>query len=261
MSPEPSVILVIPTRFGSSRFPGKPLASIAGKPLIQHVYERVSVSSVVDRVLIATDDTRIRDVVEGFGGTVVVTDSSLRTGTDRVAAVAQQVPGHVFVNMQGDEIPLNPALISDLVLAFGASGARMGTLKRKLQFDDDVNNPALVKVVTNHQDEALYFSRAPIPHYRDGRAGAVVVGLHYLHLGVYIYTRETLLQIAKLPTGRLEDVEKLEQLRALEHGIPIRVWETVHPSLRIDRPEDVSEAALALQSHMACEATATDADA
>ena len=261
MSPEPSVTVVIPARFGSSRFPGKPLALIAGKPLIQHVYERVSASSVVERVLIATDDHRIREAAEDFGGIVVMTDSTLRTGTDRVGVVAQQVPGQVFVNMQGDEIPLHAALISDLVLAFHASGARMGTLKRKLQLDHDLHNPGVVKVVTNQQGEALYFSRAPIPYQRDGEPGGIVEGLHYIHLGVYIYTRETLLQISRLPTGCLENLEKLEQLRALEHGIPIRVWETAHPSIRIDRPEDLPEATSVLQSHMACEAAATDADA
>ncbi len=252
MSPDRSVTLVVPARYESSRFPGKPLTLLAGKPLIQHVYDCASAASNIDRVLVATDDLRIREAVEGFGGTVVMTTGSVRTGTDRVAAVAEQVPGGIFVNLQGDELPLHPGLISDLVLPFRASGAGMGTLKRRFRPEDALGNPAMVKVVTNQRDEALYFSRAPIPYPRDEAAGPVVLGLHYLHLGIYIYTRETLMRIAGLPTGRLEDTEKLEQLRALEHGIPIRVWETAYSSLRIDCPEDVAEAESAMQRLAPC---------
>ncbi len=247
MPPDPSVTLVIPARFGSSRFPGKPLTLVAGKPLIQHVYERAAAASHVDRALVATDDDRIRDTVEGFGGQVVMTGPSARTGTDRVAEVSRHVPGDIFVNLQGDEIPLNPNLISDLISAFVASGVGMGTLKRRLSLDDDLQNPSIVKVVTNPDGDALYFSRAPIPCDREAGQGRVVEGLHFVHLGIYIYTRETLVRLGALSTGRLEDVERLEQLRALEHGIPIKVWETTHPSLRIDRQEDVPEAEAMLQ--------------
>lgn len=251
MSPDRSVMsvtLVMPARYASSRFPGKPLTPLAGKPLIQHVYECASAADNIDRVLVATDDHRICQAVDGFGGQAVMTRGSARTGTDRVAEVAEQVPGGIFVNLQGDELPLHPGLISDLVLAFRASGAGMGTLKRRRRPEEDLSNPAVVKVVTTHRDDALYFSRAPIPYPRDEEAGQVVAGSQYIHLGIYIYTRETLVHLAGLPTGRLEDIEKLEQLRALEHGIPIRVWETAYPSLRIDRPEDVAgvEAALTL---------------
>ncbi len=243
MSPEPSVTLVIPARFASTRFPGKPLALLAGKPLIRHAWERAAAAGSVTQVLVATDDARIRDAVEGFGGKVVMTDSALRTGTDRVAEVARGVAGDVFVNLQGDELPLDPALIDDLVRAFVASRSMMGTLKRALADPRELASPDIVKVVTTEQGDALYFSRAPIPLDRDGPAGRVTPGLHYGHLGIYIYTRATVQRLAKLPTGRLEETEKLEQLRALEHGIPIRVWETTHPSLRVDRPEDVEAAA------------------
>ena len=245
------VTVVIPARFGSSRFPGKPLAMLMGKPLIQHVYERAQASPLISQVLVATDDARIRDAVDGFGGTVVMTTEPFRTGTDRVAAVARQLPAQVFVNLQGDEIILHPELLTDLVMPFLASGAGMGTLKRRLTSMAEVRNPGVVKVVTDQQGEALYFSRAPIPHVRDG-AQESVAWLHYVHLGIYIYTRETLLRLAELPTSPLEDTEKLEQLRALEHGIRIRVWETTHPSLRIDTPEDLKEAEHVLQRPVPC---------
>ncbi|MBI4401470.1 MAG: 3-deoxy-manno-octulosonate cytidylyltransferase [Nitrospirae bacterium] len=251
-SARPPVTVVIPARFGSSRFPGKPLAVLMGKPLIQHVYERAQVSPGIAQVLVATDDARVRDAVKGFGGTVIVTDAPYRTGTDRVAAVAQQLAGQVFVNLQGDEIALHPGLLSDLVTPFLESGAGMGTLKRRMTSEEDVRNPGVVKVITNQRGEALYFSRAPIPHVRDGQAGDVAVGLHYVHLGIYIYTRDTLLRMASLPTGVLEEAEKLEQLRALEYGIPVRVWETAHPSLRIDTPADLEEAAVVLQRLVPC---------
>ncbi len=245
------VTVVIPARFGSSRFPGKPLAMLMGRPLIQHVYERAQASPMIHQVLAATDDARIRDAVHGFGGTVVMTTEPFRTGTDRVAAVARQLPAQVFVNLQGDEIILHPELLTDLVMPFLASGTGMGTLKRRLTSMADVRNPGVVKVVTDQQGEALYFSRAPIPHVRGG-AHESAAWLHYVHLGIYIYTRETLLRLAELPTSPLEESEKLEQLRALDHGIRIRVWETTHPSLRIDAPEDLKEAELVLQRPVPC---------
>ena len=241
------VSVVIPARFGSSRFPGKPLAKLLGKPLIQHVYERARASSAADQVLVATDDPRIEEAVKGFGGQVVMTASALRTGTDRVAAVARQWPGTVFVNLQGDEILLHPDLLSDLTIPFLRSGAAMGTLRRRLASSEELRNPGVVKVVTDREGRALYFSRAPIPYLRDQAAGTVAAGLHSVHLGIYIYTRETLDRLATLPTGPLEEAEKLEQLRALEHGICLRVWETVHPTLRIDTPTDLEEAAARLQ--------------
>lgn len=242
-----SVTVVIPARFASSRFPGKPLAMLLDKPLVQHVYEHARASRGVSRVLIATDDPRIAEAVERFGGTAVMTTGPFRTGTDRVASVARQVEGETLVNLQGDEILLHPELIADLVSPFLESGASMGTLKRRLTSPDDLRNPAVVKVVTNRAGDALYFSREPIPHRRDRQAGGREDRLPYMHLGLYIYTRETLLRLAELPTGALEEAEQLEQLRALEHGIRIRVWETEHPSLRIDTREDLEMGATVLQ--------------
>ena len=215
------------------------MVDLLGKPMIQHVYEQAKACRAVRDVVVATDDERIRAAVERFGGNVFLMTEPYRTGTDRVAGVARKQQGEVYVDLQGDEILLHPDLIADLVEPFLASGAPMGTLKRQIHSADDLRNPGVVKVTTDHEGYALYFSRAPIPVVRDDPRQGPVAGLHFIHLGIYIYTRATLLRMAELPTGVLEEAEKLEQLRALEHGIRIRVWETKHGSLRIDRPEDV----------------------
>ncbi len=236
--PTPNVTVVIPARYGSSRFPGKPLAMLGRKPMIQHVYEQAAACRVVADVLVATDDERIQQAVEQFGGQAILMTGDFRTGTDRVAGIARSRAGRFFVDLQGDEIPVDSDLLADLIEPFVESGADMGTLKRVITSSEDLHNPAVVKVVTDQQGRALYFSRAPIPLVRDDPGRRATEGLHYIHLGVYIYTRETLLRLATLPTGVLEDAEKLEQLRALEHGIPIKVWETKHESLRVDTPAD-----------------------
>lgn len=245
----PSVTVVIPARYGSSRFPGKPLVKLAGKPMIQHVYERAVACRSVNEVLVATDDERIKQAVEQFGGRAIMMGGEYRTGTDRVAAVARMFAGECFLDLQGDEIPLNPELLSDLIDPFLQSGAEMGTLRRKMDVTDDLQNPGIVKVVTDAKGYALYFSRAPIPLVRDDPSRSVVSGLHHIHLGVYIYTKETLLRFAAMKTGVLEDAEKLEQLRALENGVRVRVWDTRYASLRIDTPEDVPEAEEKLQQY------------
>ncbi len=246
-----TVTVVIPARYGSSRFPGKPLVELNGKPMIQHVYEQAAACRAVSEVIVATDDERIKQAVERFGGRVIMVAGDYRTGTDRVAAVARMFAGDCFVDLQGDEIPLTPDLLTDLIEPFLESGVGMGTLKRVIDSTDDLLNPAVVKVVTDTKGDALYFSRAPIPLVRDSPQPHAVGGLHYIHLGLYIYTKETLLRFASLPTSRIEDAEKLEQLRALDHGIRIRVWETKHASLRVDRPEDVPDVAERLQEYLA----------
>ncbi|MFO0773304.1 MAG: 3-deoxy-manno-octulosonate cytidylyltransferase [Nitrospiraceae bacterium] len=244
----PQVTVVIPARYGSTRFPGKPLAQLAGKPMLQHVYEAARRARLVDHVIVATDDPRIQAAAVGFGAEVVMTDAALRTGTDRVAAVAAIRPGDHFVDVQGDEVMLSPDLLTDLIEPYLASGVPMGTLKRALDNEAELLNPGVVKVATDSRGDALYFSRAPIPYVRDhGGRGMLTAGLHFIHLGVYIYSRATLARLAALPTGRLEEVEKLEQLRALEDGITIRVWETRHRSLRVDTPEDLHEAEAVLK--------------
>jgi len=243
----PSVMVVIPARYGSSRFPGKPLVMLGRKPMIQHVYEQAAACRMVTEVLVATDDERIKRKVEEFGGRAVMVAGDYRTGTDRVAGVARMFSGDYFMNLQGDEIPLQPDLLTDLIDPFITTGTEFGTLKRMIDSTEDVHNSSVVKVVTDNVGHALYFSRAPIPLVRDDASRLAIGGLHYIHLGLYMYRRDTLLKLASLPTGRLEDAEKLEQLRALEHGIPIRVWETAHASLRVDTPKDIEAVTAKLQ--------------
>ena len=238
------VVVVIPARYGSSRFIGKPLARIGDKPLVQQVYDRVSTVRGVKRVIVATDDERILTVVQNFGGTAMMTGQDLRTGSDRVAHIAQEVPADVYINLQGDEIPLAAGFLEDLILPFIGSDADVGTLKRAMSDERELSDPNVVKVVTDEQGFALYFSRSLIPYVRDGAAGktALIPGLHWKHLGIYAYTRGTLIRFARLPAGSLERSEQLEQLRLLEAGIRIRVWETKHESLRIDTPSDLQRA-------------------
>ena len=239
-----AVVAVIPARYGSSRFPGIPLARLGDTLMIQQVYERVRAARGVGRIVVATDDVRIRDAVVGFGGEAVLTSNVLRTGSDRVAVVAHAIPADVYVNLQGDEIPLDPGLLEDLILPFTASDAEVGTLKRALTEERELLDPNVVKVVTDRNGDALYFSRSPIPYRRDRQSGdsALIPGRHWKHLGVYAYTRPALICFAESPSGILEEAEQLEQLRLLEAGVRIRVWETRHASLRVDTPADLERA-------------------
>lgn len=237
-TPDSMVSVCIPARQGSSRFPGKPLASLAGKPLIQHVYESAKQVPQVEQILVVTDHDAILQTVKGFGGEVCLVTDSCRTGTDRVAKVTAQLSSDYVVNLQADEVLLHPGLLSDLIEPFSSSGTGIGTLKRKISQQKDQENSSIVKVVTDHLGRALYFSRSPVPCWRDG----IPTGIEnaaWMHLGIYIFKKTVLQQFSKLPSGFLEEAEKLEQLRALEHGIPIMVWETKHESLRIDTPEDL----------------------
>ena len=236
----PHVTIVIPARHASSRFPGKPLALLAGKPLIRHVYEQAARVPKVAEVLVATDDARIHESVERFGGRSAMVTAPCRTGTDRVAEAVRELSCEIVVNLQADEILLSPDLLPDLIDPFLAGDAEMGTLCRLLERREEFAQSSVVKVVTDRQGRALYFSRAPIPHVRDHAHDASPFAS--LHLGVYIFRRDTLNRFAALPSGELEEAEKLEQLRALEHGIPIHVWQTTHASLRIDTQEDLERA-------------------
>lgn len=235
---ETSVLAVIPARYHSTRLPGKLLLDIAGRPMIEHVYRRASAARSVDAVLVATDDERIARVVEGFGGVACMTSPSHASGTDRLAEIAANVPCGLVVGVQGDEPLLDPAVIDEAVAPLRADAAIvMGTASRPIKGLDELANPSVVKVVCDAEGMALYFSRAPIPYGRDGSATEARV-----HIGLYVYRRDTLLRLAALEPGPLERTEVLEQLRALEHGIRIKVVHTNYESLGVDTAEDLDRA-------------------
>jgi 3-deoxy-manno-octulosonate cytidylyltransferase (CMP-KDO synthetase) len=229
-------VVIIPARYESSRFPGKPLADIAGRPMIAHVYERATAARSIGAVMVATDDDRIRKAVEAFGGIVRLTGSRHRTGTDRLAEVAAQLDCALVVNVQGDEPLIEPAMIDEAVAPFGCDDTLvMTTLKRCIHDPADLTNPHVVKVVTDANGFALYFSRACIPNPRPGGPEARV----FKHVGLYVYRREFLLRFATLRPTPLEQAEGLEQLRALEHGFRIKVVETSYDSIGVDTPADL----------------------
>lgn len=230
------VIGIIPARYQSTRFPGKPLADICGKPMIQHVYERARAAAVLDDVLVATDDERIYQAVEGFGGKAVMTSPEHPTGTDRLAEVAAGLTADIIVNIQGDEPLLSPESIEQAVKPLLEDETLvMSTLKLRVEDPEEALDPNVVKVVTDAAGNALYFSRAPIPYPREGTA------TYYKHIGLYVYRRDFLLKFASLPPTPLEQVEKLEQLRALENGYQIRVVETDYAAIGVDTPQDLEK--------------------
>jgi 3-deoxy-manno-octulosonate cytidylyltransferase (CMP-KDO synthetase) len=230
------VVAVIPSRFASTRFPGKALADIDGRTMIEHVYRRAAASPVVSRAIVATDDLRIATTVTGFGGHVRLTRADHPTGTDRLAEVAATLDCDVVVNVQGDEPLLDSRAIGEAVAPFADPAISMTTLYRRIDNPADLNNPNVVKVVLDRGGFALYFSRAPIPHARDPRGGWPPL---YRHIGLYAYRRSALLVLASLEPTPLERAEALEQLRALEHGIRIKAVETAYDSIGVDTPEDL----------------------
>lgn len=243
------ITAVIPARFASTRFPGKALAEIGGKPMIQHVYERASRATLVSDVIVATDDERIRQAVLGFGGVCRMTRTEHETGTDRLAEVAAGLDADIIVNVQGDEPLIVPAMIDQAVRPFlDEPGLRMGTLKTRIKCLHDFLSPNVVKVVTCHNSNALYFSRSPLPFFRDkwqdlkDESFASGKLLCYKHVGLYVYRRDFLIQFAAMAPTFLEISEKLEQLRAVENGIPIRVIETEFESIGVDTPDDLAKA-------------------
>jgi 3-deoxy-manno-octulosonate cytidylyltransferase (CMP-KDO synthetase) len=233
------VVVIIPSRYGSSRFDGKPLARICGKPMIEWVYQRASEAGCVASVYVATDDPRIRDTVTGFGGQVVMTAIACRSGTDRVAEAAEQLGlgmKDVVVNIQGDQPLVDPRSFDAVVKPFlDDPSVKMSTLAFAIQDQREITDPKDVKVTMDNNGDALYFSRATIPQGRDGITGYDI----YKHLGVYAYTREFLECFRSLDPGRLEAIEKLEQLRAMEHGYRIRVVVTPYDSPEVDLPVDI----------------------
>ncbi|WP_295238583.1 3-deoxy-manno-octulosonate cytidylyltransferase [Veillonella sp.] len=230
------IACVIPARYASTRLPGKPLADIAGKPMIQRVYEQVSKATVPDDVIVATDDQRVAEAVNSFGGTVVMTKANHLTGTDRLAEVAELRPDiDVIINVQGDEPLIEASLIDELSALFkDDSQLQMATVGAPLQ-EAEYGEPSAVKVVCNLKGYAMYFSRSLIPYPRNAFVNAPLK-----HIGIYAYTRDFLLAFAKLAPTPAELTESLEQLRALENGVAIRVIKTDARFVGVDTPEDLA---------------------
>ncbi|HID10005.1 MAG TPA: 3-deoxy-manno-octulosonate cytidylyltransferase [Candidatus Latescibacteria bacterium] len=237
------VVAVIPARYGSARLPGKPLVNIGGKPLVRWVWERACRAKTVGRVIVATDDERIVQAVRDFGGEVVLTSLGHPSGTDRVAEVAEGLSTEVVVNVQGDEPFLDPRVIDQVVGRISEGDTPMATVARRIDKLERIWDSSVVKVVVDRRGYALYFSRSPVPFLRDLPREAWGKGGEFLeHIGLYAYTREFLLTLSRLTPTPLELAEKLEQLRALEHGYSIAVVETEYKSFGVDTPEDLKEA-------------------
>lgn len=240
---------IIPARYASTRFPGKPLALLGNKPVIQHVYEQAT--SVLSEVWVATDDDRIREAVEKFGGRVVMTRADHKSGTDRIEEAAEKTgtQADVVINIQGDEPFVQPSQIKTLMQLFDNADTQIGTLGKHFENIEAVNNPNSPKIVTDKQGFALYFSRSVIPYIRGAQDNEWLSHFPFLkHLGLYAYRREVLHEITQLPQSPLEIAESLEQLRWLENGYRIRVGLTDVETVGIDTPEDLQRAEEFLKS-------------
>ncbi|MDD2331193.1 MAG: 3-deoxy-manno-octulosonate cytidylyltransferase [Candidatus Cloacimonetes bacterium] len=226
---------VIPARFASTRFPGKPLVPLAGKPIIQHVYEAAINSRLFDTVLVATDSEEIWKAVSYFGGKAVMTSEKNHSGSDRIAEAIKEIDCDLIVNIQGDEPLIDRASLSALINSFRHKDVMVASLMTLIREPEQLFMPNIVKVVVDKDSNALLFSRSAIPFNRDDLKNV----RYYRHIGVYAYRRKILLKFVSLPPGKLENIEKLEQLRLLENGIPIRMIETDYQGIGIDTPEDL----------------------
>jgi 3-deoxy-manno-octulosonate cytidylyltransferase (CMP-KDO synthetase) len=235
------ILGIIPARYASSRFPGKPLVDIAGKSMIQRVYEQAKKCNDLAEVIVATDDTRIYDHVLNFGGVAVMTSSDHQSGTDRCAEVALQHPQYnVIINIQGDEPYIDPEQINKLAHCFNNAGTQIATLVKKIKTVEELLNVNSHKVVINKLSEAIYFSRSPLPHIRgQEQQNWLDYFTYFKHIGIYGYRADVLQQITKLPVSSLEKAESLEQLRWIENGYRVKVAETELETHAIDTPEDL----------------------
>lgn len=236
---------IIPARYASSRFPGKPLIDIGGKSMIQRVYEQAAKTGILKKIIVATDDERIQKHVEEFGGNVIMTSASHKSGTDRCFEVLQQQKENwdVIINIQGDEPFIDPKQIKLLCDCFvSGKNTQVATLIKKISFDGDLNNENVVKVVVKKDGEAIYFSRAPLPYYRSLPESSWLTNHTYFkHIGIYGYDATTLKQISGLPQSALEIAESLEQLRWIENGIAIQTAVTDEESHAVDTPDDLEK--------------------
>jgi 3-deoxy-manno-octulosonate cytidylyltransferase (CMP-KDO synthetase) len=233
-----NIIGIIPARYASTRFPGKPLIDLGGKSMIERVYEQCKKAETLTDVIVATDDERIANHVLQFGGIVEMTSSQHQSGTDRCAEVIERYNGlcDAVINIQGDEPFINPSQINALAAAFHQPHTQLASMKKKLTSESDIQNPNVVKVITNHLGDAIYFSRSPIPYRRNPEAPIA----YYKHIGIYGYRKDTLLEITQLPLGNLERAENLEQLRWVENGYRITLVETTIENIAIDSPDDLA---------------------
>jgi 3-deoxy-manno-octulosonate cytidylyltransferase (CMP-KDO synthetase) len=248
-----TAIVIIPARYHSTRFPGKLLSLLKGKTLIQHVYENSRGAHLISDVIVATDNEIIFEKVLSFGGKAVMTSGEHPSGTDRIAEVAATVDYDIIVNVQGDEPLVRPQMIDDVILLLRDERASMGTLMKRITDVEEVLDPNVVKVVFDTEGFALYFSRSPIPYHRDDwkfvskeqkpKSGILEIrnSYCYKHIGIYSYRRETLLELSGMEPTKLEEIEKLEQLRALEKGIKIKTKETFFETFGVDTPEDLEK--------------------
>jgi 3-deoxy-manno-octulosonate cytidylyltransferase (CMP-KDO synthetase) len=243
------ILGVIPARYTSSRFPGKPLARIGSKSMLEHVFERTSQARYLTSVTIATDDERIADAARRFGAPVRMTRADHLSGTDRVAEVASADTAELIVNIQGDEPLIDPAAIDAAILPLlHDDDMVMATLKKRIENPREIGDPNVVKVVTDRAGNAIYFSRSTIPYVRRSISAGEIAHPSYKHIGLYVYRRDFLLGYSDLPVGPLEQAERLEQLRALENGYPIRVVETEYESMGVDTPEDLERVSKLFQA-------------
>lgn len=251
-----SAIVIIPARYASTRFPGKPLALLKGIPVIQHVYQNSMNSRLADDVVVATDSETIFEKVLSFGGKAVMTSSDHASGTDRIAEVARSMNYDIIVNVQGDEPLIQYEMIDDVISVLDDTRASIGTLAIRIKDRREIFDPHVVKVVFNREGFALYFSRAPIPYHRDEWKDLDHFTVHdshftvFKHVGIYSYRRDVLTKLSELPLSRLELIEKLEQLRALEHGFTIKVKETINETFGVDTPEDLERIEKCLNSSL-----------
>jgi 3-deoxy-manno-octulosonate cytidylyltransferase (CMP-KDO synthetase) len=232
---------IIPARYASSRFPGKPLIDLNGKTMIQRVYEGALKSELLSEVIVATDDDRIFAEVERFGGKVMMTSEDHRTGTDRCGEVASQIEAEVVINIQGDEPLIDYRQLDQLLEAFKDENVQIATLGIADVSEEDKANPNRIKLVLNHQNDALYFSRSSVPNEHHSKPEDRESFPFFRHIGVYAYRRDTLLELVKLAPTKLEKIESLEQLRWMYYGYSIRVVETDIETPNIDVPEDVEK--------------------
>jgi 3-deoxy-manno-octulosonate cytidylyltransferase (CMP-KDO synthetase) len=237
------IVCIIPARYHSMRFPGKPLALIGNKPMIEWVYRRATLAEAISEVIVATDDQRIYNVVHSFGGQVVMTPGSLASGSDRVAHIAREYLADVFINLQGDEPLIASHLLASICAVFQSDEVYMATPVKKIKNYSELTDPNVVRVVVDKERNALYFTRSVIPYVRDHQDQRSWIDHFpfYKHIGLYAYRRDFLMKLSQWPAGILERAERLEQLRILENGYKIKTVETDYDGISVDTPEDLKK--------------------